>query len=101
MEKALIADADRCTGCEICELMCSIAKQGECNPKKSYIKVMKNKEMDVNIPILSVECDFCGKCTESCPGDALKFVSLQEAALLRKAVKIGSFPVPLFGRMTS
>lgn len=101
MEKALIGDVDRCTGCSICELICSMTKQGECNPKKSYIKVMRNKETDINIPILSVECDFCGKCVECCPSKVLKFVSLQEAALMRKEVKLGSFPLPLFGRIMS
>jgi carbon-monoxide dehydrogenase iron sulfur subunit len=99
MEKMLIVDADKCVGCSICELVCSMVKKGECNPKKSLIKVMRNREMDVNIPILSMECDFCGKCVESCLPEALSFVALPEAALIRKGAKIGKFPAPLFGRV--
>ena len=101
MEKALIVDVDKCTGCKICELICSMAKHGECNPKRSFIRVMTNKEMDVNIPAVSMACNFCGKCVECCPPKALKFVSLPEAALLRKGSKIGSFPVPLLGAIVS
>ena len=97
MEKMLIVDADKCTGCRVCELVCSMEKLGEYNPKKSYIKVIRNMEMDVNIIALDIRCDFCDKCVEWCLPGALKFVSLEEAAISRKKDKIGSFPVPLLG----
>lgn len=94
----LIVDGDKCTGCRVCELVCSIVKQGEYNPQKSYIRVFKNREMDVNIVTLDVQCDFCGKCVESCLPKAISFVSLEEAAVLRKTNKIGIFPAPLLGK---
>ena len=97
-EKALIIDADKCTGCRVCELVCSIVKQREYNPGKSYIRVIRNREMDVNIIALDVRCDFCNKCVESCLPKAISFASLEEAAVLRKANKIGIFPAPLFGK---
>jgi len=95
MEKVLIVDADKCTGCRVCELVCSMSKFGEYNPKKSYIKVMRNREMDVNILALNLKCDFCNKCVEWCIPKAIKFVSLEEAAITRKGNKIGIFPAPL------
>ena len=95
-EKALIVDADKCTGCNICELACSMAKYGEYNPQKSHIRVMKNREMSVDIVALDVECDFCNKCVEWCLPGALEIVSLAEAAVIRKQNKIGKFPVPMF-----
>lgn len=64
MEKVLIVDADKCTGCQTCELVCSMVRSGEYNPEKSLIKVMRNAELDVSIPVISVQCDFCGKCAE-------------------------------------
>ena len=96
IEKVLIVDADKCTGCRVCELVCSMAKHGEYNPQKSYIKVMKNREMSVDIETLNVKCDFCNKCVEWCLPRAIKLVSLAEAAVIRKQNKIGMFPAPLF-----
>jgi len=95
MEKVLITDGDSCTGCRVCELVCSMTKFGEYNPKKSYIKVMRNREMDVNILTLDLRCDFCNKCVEWCIPKAIKFVSLEEAAIIRKRNNIGTFPAPL------
>jgi len=98
MEKMLIVDTDRCNGCEVCELVCSMAKHGEYNPKKSYIKLIRNREMDVNIVAVDVKCDFCNKCVEWCLPGALKFVTLEEAAVIRKENRIGIFPAPLLGQ---
>jgi len=98
-EKALIVDADKCTGCKVCELICSMAKHGEYNPPKSYIRVMKNSEMDVNIVILDAYCDFCNKCVEGCLPEAIRLVSLEEAAILRKANRIGIFPAPILSKV--
>lgn len=95
MEKVLIIDGEKCTGCRVCELICSSAKSGEYNPEKSRIKVLRNMELDVNIPVISPKCDFCGKCTEWCFTKAISFVSWEEAAILRKKTKIGHFPAPI------
>jgi carbon-monoxide dehydrogenase iron sulfur subunit len=95
MEKAMILDGDVCTGCRVCELACSMAKQGEYNPKKSYIRVIANNDFGVYIPVLKTECDFCGKCIELCPEDALEISELGEAAIMMRKCKIGRFPIPL------
>jgi Fe-S-cluster-containing dehydrogenase component len=94
MEKVLIFDADKCTGCKMCQLACSYVKHGEFNPNKSCIQVMKNKEMDVNIVALDTKCDFCGKCIEWCLPQAIKLVDRKEAVVKWKGVKLGSFPAP-------
>ena len=100
MNKVLIVETENCTRCRICELVCSFAKWGEYNPKKSLIRVLSNKDMNVNIPALSVECDLCDgkpKCVSWCPTHALQFVPSGEAALLRKKMKMGKFPAPILG----
>ena len=97
MEKMLIVDSDRCTGCRVCELACSMARTGEYNPSNSCIKVLRNAELNVNIPVINVRCDFCGKCVEWCFQEAIRFVSLEEAAIMRKEAKIGCFPAPIIG----
>ena len=100
MEKVLIVDGEKCTGCRVCELVCSMARSGEYNPQKSYIRVLRNMELDVSLPAIDVKCDFCGKCTEWCFQEAIRFVSWEEAALIRKQARIGRFPSPVLGSGT-
>ena len=95
MEKTIVVDAERCTGCKVCELICSLHHQDECNPRKSYIRVLQNKEFDVNIPVLTMACDMCGECVKWCLPQALSLVNCGEAAVFRKKNSIGNFPVPL------
>ena len=95
MDKVLIVDGEKCTGCQVCELICSSVRTGEYNPGKSYIKVLKNMELDVNIPVISQQCNSCGKCTEWCFTKAIRFVSMGEAAIFRKKATIGEFPAPV------
>ena len=91
----MIVDGEKCTGCKVCELICSMVRTGEYNPQKSCIRVLKNMELDVSIPVIGAECDFCGKCTEWCFQEAIRFVDYEEAALIRKEAKIGCFPSPV------
>ena len=95
MEQMLIVDTDKCTGCRICELVCSMTKQGEFNPRKSYIRVLRNKEMDFYMVALGVKCDFCGDCVEWCMPEAIKFVGREQAAVAWKGTRAGSLPAPL------
>ena len=97
MEKVLIVDIDKCTGCRVCELVCSMINQGEVNPGKSHIKVMKNKEMDINVVALGTKCTFCNECVEWCLPGALEFLELEEAAVVWKGAQAGKLPAPLFG----
>lgn len=97
LEKVLIVDLDKCTGCRICELVCSMVKEKEFNPRKSLIKVLRNKEVDANFVVLSNKCDYCGDCIEWCTPEALSFVNMEEAILSWKGAKLGRVPAPLFG----
>ncbi len=94
MERVLMVEGDKCTGCQMCELACSMVKFKEFSPKKAYIRILKNSELGVYIPALSPKCDACGKCIEWCFDGAIRFVTLEEAALQRKGARIGSFPAP-------
>ena len=32
MEKVLVVDPDKCTGCKVCEMICSLHHENEINP---------------------------------------------------------------------
>lgn len=104
MEKFLIVYPDRCTGCGTCEVVCSAyirdRKGGEYNPKDAFIKILKNEEMSIFIPVMHIKCNLCGgtpRCVKFCPTDALKFVEPKKAAIIRKGVRIEGFPAPIIG----
>jgi Fe-S-cluster-containing hydrogenase component 2 len=95
-EMSMIFNADKCTGCRICELTCSNYHQNEYNPKKSFIRIMANDEAEVYIPILDIQCTFCGKCAAACPEAALETVELAKGIGMMKGSTIGTFPLPIY-----
>ena len=98
MSKVMMVDANRCTGCRVCELACSMIQVGEYNPARSKIRVLQNRELDVNIPVVQAGCDQCEECVRWCFSEAIRFTDAKEAALIHKELKIGTFPVPFMPR---
>jgi len=94
MDKVLIVDCDKCTGCGACELACSMARTGAFNPEQSLIHLLRHRELDVSIPVIEASCDSCGQCVDWCFEAAIEFVDWPEAALIRKSARIGRFPSP-------
>jgi anaerobic carbon-monoxide dehydrogenase iron sulfur subunit len=94
-KRVMIANSNQCTGCSICEMVCSMAKHGEYNPSRSYIRILRNWEMDVNVVALDLHCDFCNECVMWCPTRAIRFEEANEAAMIRKQNPLGTYPVPL------
>ncbi|MBS7644269.1 4Fe-4S dicluster domain-containing protein [Candidatus Bathyarchaeota archaeon] len=69
--KALVAWSAKCSGCRICELVCSVAHFKVNNPKKSAIRVMQLfPKPAVNTPIFCRQCAIL-KCAEKCPTKAI------------------------------
>jgi anaerobic carbon-monoxide dehydrogenase iron sulfur subunit len=62
---------ERCTGCQSCEMVCSLSHEGACSPSLSRIQVKKWEEISVFIPIV---CQHCEKpsCVSICPTCARK-----------------------------
>ena len=62
--------ADRiCSGCETCQLMCSLQNTGAFNPKKSRIKVVP-LSVGITIPVTCQQCEEPW-CQRACPEKAI------------------------------
>jgi Fe-S-cluster-containing hydrogenase component 2 len=67
--KFVSADPEKCTGCQVCEYICAMTKEGVFNPLKSRIRVVRLNQL-INV---SVTCRLCEDpaCVAACPRDAL------------------------------
>ena len=67
--KYIYCQPDKCTGCRICELVCSAAKEGRFHQELSRIRVAQ-PTADM---VTSIACRFCedAPCIRVCPKDAL------------------------------
>ena len=70
MNKMLIVDYSKCTGCRLCEIVCSIKKNGAVNPTRARITVIKWEPICVETPMLCQQCE-SAPCIAVCPVKAL------------------------------
>lgn len=70
MKKIIFCDSDKCTGCQICELVCSVVKEKEINPTLSRIHLTR---FDPFV-MMSIGCQFCDNpsCVRACPREAIR-----------------------------
>ncbi|MBW2368458.1 MAG: 4Fe-4S dicluster domain-containing protein [Deltaproteobacteria bacterium] len=72
VDRVIAIDYDKCTGCRICEIACSIKNSEEVNPVKSRIRVVRI-ESDGNAHSFPVLCMKCVEafCMTVCPVGAI------------------------------
>lgn len=70
MQKMLIVDHERCTGCRLCELVCSVKNAGVSNPSRSRIHIIKWEMEGFELPMVCQQCE-SAPCMAVCPVDAL------------------------------
>lgn len=68
-------DAQKCTGCRICELACSHMKLQAFDPKNACIKVVNLDYWGFSNPVLCIQCKK-PTCVEVCPTQALSQTEL-------------------------
>jgi len=81
MEKILVVDHEKCTGCRLCEMVCSVKHTGVSNPARSRIHVIKWPLQGFELPMLCQQCEEA-PCVAVCPKGALS----RDAALGRVAL---------------
>lgn len=69
MLKRIKLENSKCTGCSLCQLICSLVHFKENNPKKAAIHIERKfpepGEFEIHI------CNQCGRCQEVCPVEAI------------------------------
>jgi len=70
MAKNLLIYPEKCLGCRTCEMFCSLAHTGTCNPARSRVNIIK---MDLDVRCVPVVCQQCvdPACENSCPVGAI------------------------------
>ena len=70
MQKMILVDYSKCSGCRYCETACSARNEGVCNPYRSRIKVMRSEMEGFVAPMLCQQC-IDAPCARVCPVRAL------------------------------
>ncbi len=69
MRKVILVDPDQCGACHICEMVCSLFKEGECNPAISRIQILRGEMLET--PLICQQCEVLF-CASVCPTGAIK-----------------------------
>jgi len=61
-----------CTGCQECEVVCSLYHFGECNPQRSAVRVTRTEHDGLAdaFPVVCQQCDDA-PCIGACPSEAI------------------------------
>lgn len=70
MEKMILVDYKKCTGCRLCENVCSVKNEGVCNPQLARIKIVKWEWEGLQIPTMCQQC-LEPACEKVCPVKAI------------------------------
>jgi Fe-S-cluster-containing hydrogenase component 2 len=70
MDKILVVQPAKCTGCRTCELICSFTHTGEINPEVSRISVLTYEKVGFSVPMVCQQCGVAA-CMEVCSVGAI------------------------------
>lgn len=71
MNGILVVDMERCTGCKLCEIVCSVKKEGVSDPARSRIRITIQRGGKNRLPTF---CQHCEEplCAAVCPVNAVR-----------------------------
>jgi len=88
MQKMLTIDPERCTGCRLCETVCSIHHEKMFAPEKARIHIAKWENEGIYMPIVCQQCDL-PICETVCPMHAIKRDPKTEAIIVDEKTCVG------------
>ncbi len=69
MSKMLVVNYEKCTGCRLCELVCSVKHEGVSNPSRARIHITKWEMEGIMMPMVCNQCEEA-PCVTACPTNA-------------------------------
>jgi len=83
VDRAIAIDYDKCVGCRICEIVCSLRNTGEINPAKSRIRVVRFEPEGnaLSFPFMCMKC-VEAPCKSICPTGAISDDPITGARLI-------------------
>ena len=83
MIKLLInVDIEKCNGCRLCEIVCSLKHEGVPYPARSRIEVIEARD-NVWVPVFCFQCEDA-TCMKVCPVNALKRDEKEDLIIMDK-----------------
>lgn len=81
-------DFAQCTGCRMCEIWCSLKKEGVVNPKKSRIRVTLIGLPEIPVPVTCQQCN-SAPCARVCVSNAIEKNETTGALIVDKSLCTG------------
>lgn len=88
LQKILVVDPEKCTGCRLCEAACSLHKEKKCAPEYSRIRVTKWENQGIYIPVVCQQCE-TPICEVVCPMHAIKREPSTNAVIIDEKSCVG------------
>ena len=79
--KILKVYKELCTGCQLCEMMCSLKHTGTINPALARIRVGYSQKVPLPFPIICHHCEDA-PCMDSCPVPEAMYIDENTGAVL-------------------
>lgn len=73
----IVYHPEKCVGCHLCAMACSLRYEGMVNPLKARIKITRKNDVTVRIAT-TANCTHCGHCTTICNYGALELKSIKK-----------------------
>ncbi len=70
MNRILVAEPKKCTGCQLCELACALQQATPANPAKPRINIVNWQDSGFFLPVMCQHCDD-PPCMAVCPSKAI------------------------------
>ena len=84
----IIFDQEKCTGCEVCSLVCSLKQENVMNTAKARIQISTVEREDGVKVFKANVCNQCGRCIRACPQKAIYWTE-DRVVKTRKELCIG------------